>query len=59
MEPHFAAVGFWKLFAGNDFEEKHEFQSIAEVLFDILDLSTGLTKMAVAPGREGLCFGKG
>jgi len=54
VESHFATIGLGQLLAGNDFEQQHEFEAVAEIMLDVFDLRPGLTKMAVAPGREGL-----
>lgn len=57
METHLASVGFWKSLTGDDLEEKHQFESIAEIIIDILDCCSSFTQMAVAPGGEGLIWG--
>lgn len=58
VETHLASVGFWKSLTGDDLEEKHQFQSIAEIIIDVLDCCSSFAQMAVAPGGEGLIWGK-
>ncbi len=45
---------FWQCFAGDDLQQEHELQAIAEVLLDVLDLSSGLSEVRVHPGGERL-----
>lgn len=54
METHLAAVGLGQGFAGDDFQQQHEFQAITEVLVDVLDAGAGFAEVAVAPCRKGL-----
>ena len=54
VEPHLATVGLLQGFSGNDLQEEHKFEAIAEILFDVLDLSSGLAQMWVHPCCEGL-----
>jgi len=44
----------WQCFAGDDLQQEHELQAIAEVLLDVLDLRSGLAEVRVNPGSEGL-----
>jgi len=54
VESHFAAVWLWELLAGNDFEQQHKFEPVAEVMLNVLDLGASFAEMTVAPSREGL-----
>lgn len=54
VESHLAAVRLRQGLAGDDFQQKHELQAIAEVLVDVLDAGAGFPEVAVAPCREGL-----
>lgn len=54
VEPHLAPVRLGKRLARYDLEEQHELQAVPEVLFDVLDLRSGLAKMGVDPSGEGL-----
>ena len=56
VEPHFATVGLLEGLAGNNLQQEHELEAIAEVLLDVLDLRAGLAQMGVYPCREGLKF---
>ena len=54
MEAHLAAVGLGEGLAGDDLQQQHQLQAVAEVLLDVLDGCAGLPQVGVAPGGEGL-----
>lgn len=54
VEPHLAAVGLGQGLSGDDLQEQHKLQAIAEVFVDVLDAGTGFPEVAVAPCRKGL-----
>jgi hypothetical protein len=54
VESHFTAVGLWQCLAWDDFEQQHELESIAEVIFNVIDTGSGLAQVRVAPRRERL-----
>lgn len=54
VETHFAAVGLWQCLTRNDFKQKHEFESIAKIVLDVVDGGASLPQMAVTPSSECL-----
>ena len=54
VEPHLASVWPGEGLAGNDLQQQHEFETIPEVLLDVLDLSAGFAQMRVYPSSESL-----
>lgn len=54
VEAHLSAVRLWESFSGDDLQEKHQLQPIAEVVFDVLNCRPGFTEVAVTPSGEGL-----
>lgn len=54
VKSHLATVRLLQGLAGNDLEQEHEFEAIAEVLFDILDLRACFSQVGIHPSREGL-----
>lgn len=54
VESHFTAVWLWEGLSRNDFKQEHEFESIAEVVFNTLDCCSSFAQMTVTPGSEGL-----
>lgn len=54
VEAHLAAVGLGQGLARDDFQQQHQLQAIAEVVFDVLDAGAGLPQVTVAPCCEGL-----
>ena len=45
MKPHLAPVRLLQGLARNDLQQQHEFEAIAEIFLDILDLRTSLAQM--------------
>lgn len=54
VEPHLAAVGLGQRLPRDDFQQQHQLQAVAEVIFDVLYASAGLAEVAVAPCCERL-----
>lgn len=54
VETHLASVGFWKSLTGDDLEEKHQLETVAEIIVDVLYRCSSFTQVAVTPGGEGL-----
>lgn len=54
VEPHLAAVGLGQRLPGDDLEQQHQLETVAEVVVDVLDAGAGLAQVAVAPCCEGL-----
>ena len=54
VEPHFAAVGLGESLARYDLEEKHQLEAVAEVLLDVLDLSSRFPQVGVHPSSKRL-----
>ena len=38
VEPHLATIRLLECFSGNDLEQQHQFEAIAEVLFNVFNL---------------------
>ena len=54
VETHLAAIWLRQLLARDHLQQQHQFEAVAEVMFDVLDLRPRFTKMTVAPGGESL-----
>lgn len=54
MEAHLAAIGLGQCLARDDFEQQHEFESVTEVIVNVVNGCAGLAQMTVAPGCECL-----
>ena len=54
VESHLTSVGFGESFAGDDFEQEHEFEAVSEVGGDFFDAGAGFSEVGVAPCCEGL-----
>ena len=54
VESHFTAVGLGQSLTRDDFEQQHELEPIAEVIFNVIDTGSGLAQVRVAPRRECL-----
>lgn len=54
VKTHFAAVRFGQCFAGDDLQQQHEFQAIAEVFVDVFNAGASFSQVTVAPGCESL-----
>lgn len=54
VETHFSTIWLWEGFSRNDFEQEHEFESIAKIVFNTLDCCSGFAQMTVTPGSESL-----
>lgn len=54
VETHLATIGLGQSLTRDNFEQQHQFQAIAKIVFDIVDRGAGLAQMTVTPGGEGL-----
>lgn len=54
VEAHLASVGLGEGLAGDDLQQQHQLEAVAEVLLDVLDGGARLAQVRVAPCREGL-----
>jgi len=54
VESHPTPIWLGQRFTGNHLQEEHQFQSITEVLFNVLNLCTDLRQVRVAPGGKRL-----
>lgn len=54
METHFATIWLWQCFARDDFQKQHKFESIAEILFNVIDGCASFSQMTVTPSSECL-----
>ena len=54
VDSHLSSVGFRQLLAGDDLKQQHQFQAVSKVLLDVLDLSSCLAQVRVAPCCERL-----
>lgn len=41
MEAHLTPIGLGQRFTRDDLEQKHQLETIPEIIFDVLDASTG------------------
>lgn len=54
VKAHLAAIRLGQCLTRDDFEQQHEFESVTEVIVNVVNGGTGLSQMAVAPGCECL-----
>lgn len=54
VEPHLPPVRLGECLAGDDLQQQHELEAVAEVLLNVLDLGASFTEVGIAPGGEGL-----
>ena len=56
VESHFTTVGLWQRLTRDNFKQEHELESIAEVIFNVINAGTGLAQVRVAPRGKSLLF---
>ena len=49
VEAHLAAVGLGQCLAGDDLQQQHQLQTVAEVVLDVVDARSRLAQVRVAP----------
>lgn len=54
VESHLSPVGLGQGLTGDDFKQKHELESVAEIILDVVNSSSGFAQVRIAPGCKSL-----
>lgn len=54
VESHLSPVGLGQGLAGDDFQQEHELESVAEIILDVVNSSSGFAQVRIAPGCKSL-----
>ena len=54
VEAHLSTIWLWQSFARNDFEQEHQFETVAKIIFNTFNRCSSFAQMTVAPSSEGL-----